>query len=99
MKPCVIVFWNDARLAMTLEDVMESVNLFNTIRFLSLTLALPWAAYVARGDEASVARLVKSHAGEVKRDDSLPGRPIVGLHLYSLDLTDADVEELTTLKH
>src|SRR4051794_6048559 len=53
----------------------------------------------ARADEASAVKAVEKLGGKVTRDDKLPGKPVIGVNLYGVNLyckkvTDAGLKEL-----
>ena len=52
----------------------------------------------ARADEASAAKAVENLGGKVYRDDKLPGKPVIGVHLHEIGVTDAALKELADLK-
>src|SRR5215213_9503780 len=52
----------------------------------------------ARADEASAVKAVENLGGKVTRDDKLPGKPVIGVHLHEIWVTDAALKELKDLK-
>ena len=52
----------------------------------------------ARADEASAVKAVENLGGKVTRDDKLPGKPVIGVHLHEIGVTDAALKELADLK-
>ena len=52
----------------------------------------------ARADEASAVKAVEDLGGKVTRDDKLPGKPVIGVHLHEIGVTDAALKELKDLK-
>src|SRR2546421_372222 len=52
----------------------------------------------ARADEASAVKAVENLGGKVTRDDKLPGKPVIGVHLHEIGVTDAGLKELADLK-
>ncbi len=52
----------------------------------------------ARADEASAVKAVENLGGKVYRDDKLPGKPVIGVHLHEVFVTDAALKELADLK-
>src|SRR5207237_1146037 len=52
----------------------------------------------ARADEASAVKAVENLGGKVYRDDKLPGKPVIGVHLHEIWVTDAGLKELKDLK-
>src|SRR5437588_455246 len=61
-----------------------------------LTLGLTSAS--VRADEASAVKAVENLGGKVTRDDKLPGKPVIGVHLHEIGVTDAALKELADLK-
>src|SRR5438128_612670 len=61
-----------------------------------LTLGLTCAS--VRADEASAVKAVEKLGGKVTRDDKLPGKPVIGVHLHEIGVTDAALKELADLK-
>jgi len=61
-----------------------------------LSASLPGAA---RADEATAVKAVERLGGYVTRDDKLPGRPVTGVRLGGLQVTDASLEELKAFEH
>jgi RNA polymerase sigma factor (sigma-70 family) len=52
-----------------------------------------------QADEATVAELVKSLGGSVQRDERLPGKAVVRVHLYRGKVTDDDLKTLGAFKN
>ena len=68
---------------------------------LAVLAALPFEAALsgaARADEASAVKAVENLGGKVYRDDKLPGKPVIGVHLHEIWVTDAALKELKDLK-
>ena len=51
-----------------------------------------------RADEASAVKAIEKLGGKVTRDDKLPGKPVIGVHLHEIGVTDAALKELKDLK-
>src|SRR5437588_8923623 len=61
-------------------------------------LLLACLSGAARADEASAVKAVENLGGKVTRDDKLPGKPVIGVHLHEIGVTDAALKELADLK-
>src|SRR5262245_10305024 len=67
--------------------------------FAWIAVALTLACAKVQADEASILRRIEALGGEVTRDETRTGRPIVAVQIYSVDTTNADIEEVAKLKH
>jgi internalin A len=53
----------------------------------------------AKGDEADAVKLVEKLGGKVMRDETKPGKPVIGVYLpRNTEVTDADLKGLKELK-
>ncbi len=69
------------------------------MRHVGAAVLLLVLAGATRADEAStVAALEKLGAG-IERDDTKPGKPVIGVNLRRTQVTDAGLKELKELKH
>src|SRR5258708_4348992 len=59
--------------------------------FLALALA-------CRADEPAAVQAIKQLGGRVTIDDTLPGKPVVGVSFFQRKITDAALEELKEFK-
>ncbi len=52
----------------------------------------------ARADEAEAVKAVERFRGRVTRDESKPGKPVVGVNLWATEVTDEDLKKLAPFK-
>lgn len=61
-------------------------------------LGLLVLAVVGRADEAAAVKAIEKLGGEVRRDEKVAGKPVIGVSLCRPQVTDADLQVLKELK-
>ena len=67
--------------------------------FVGVVMILACLSGTARADEDSAIKAVEKLGGRVTRDAKLPGKPVTGVALIGIQVTDAYLKELKDLKH